>query len=311
VVGTNSIIGGGFRLIREQPLSVAIWAVVLALLMAASTALLLPQLAGTGLFGADGFDADKFQEQGMALFGAFMGSTFLFSLLHWFVSAVLLCAAFRAALRPGEGGPASISIGMDELRIFGLMILLTIGAAFAVMVMVLVVLLIVMALGFVLRDLPAIPVLLGIVLWIGGLCAFVYAMIRLALAYPITFIRGRLGIDEAWALTRGNFWSLFAAFLIIFLIGLALQMIVSLPVTLHQIGGFMAAMGDPERLKGLQAEQLRYQVEMPLAARLFTIVAGGAAQAIGLALWGGSLAAAARELLAGRGERIDGKMEND
>jgi hypothetical protein len=311
VVGTNTVIGGGFRLLREKPAAVAIWALVYAVLATISTVVLLPQLAGSGMMDPSGFDPETMREQGMAMLGAFIGSSFLFSLVQWFISAVLLCAAFRTALRPGEGGPGGLAIGMDELRLFGLMLLLTIGGIFAMVVAMLLVVLVTVVIGFLAQDLAWIAVLFAIPLWIGAFCAFIVALVRLSLAYPLTFLRGALSIDESWALTRGSFWSLFAAYLIIVLISVALSMIVALPVMGHQMAIMFEAMGDPERLRSLQAEQLRYQLDMPIAMRAVTIVAASVVHAVTLAIGAGALAAAAQALLAERGEAIGTETGND
>jgi hypothetical protein len=67
----------------------------------------------------------------------------------------------------------------------------------------------------------------------------------------------------------------------------------------------MRAFGDPENMRDLQAEQLRYQLNMPLPTRILTVVLGSIANAIGLALGGGALAAATRALLADSGRPIE------
>jgi hypothetical protein len=311
VVGTNTIIGGGFKLIRERPGSVAIWAVIHAALAAVTAAVVLPQLVATGMLDPEGFNPETLSEGGFANLGAVMGTSFLFSIVQWFVSAVLLCAAFRAVLRPGEGGPASLAIGMDEVRVAVMVLIVAFGSAFALVVGFLLIMLVTMVIGFILRDVPAVAVLVGVALMLAMCCAVVLALVRLSLIYPLTFVRRELAIDESWSLTRGHFWNLFAAYLIIFLISMVLSMAVALPMMGHFFAELARGMAEPERLQNLQAEQARYQLDMPLPMRVLTIVAGSAVNALVLALGGGALATATRELLAESGRPIDTESAGD
>src|SRR4051812_40217992 len=111
MVTVGSIVNGGFRLLRERPLSVLIWgAIYMALTVASSLLLMRPIMAAQG---------------GAAVPGA-MPSPAMFALFIPFylgvilLSVVLYAAALRAALRPEEGGFASIRFGLDELRLIGL-----------------------------------------------------------------------------------------------------------------------------------------------------------------------------------------------
>lgn len=308
MIRTNTVIDGGFSLVRTQPASIAIWALIHAVLAGVAMAIMIPQMAASGLFDPAELDPDKFQAAELfSKMGGFFGTSFVFSLVQSFVSAVLLCAAFRAALHPEQGGPGFLRVGMDEVRVFAMFWIVSIGLVFAAVVVVLMVVLAALVIGFVAKDAPVIAVLGGLALAVAVICGFVYAMVRLSLVYPLTFVRHALVVDEAWALTRGNFWSLFAAFLIIVLISFAMGMVASLPVTIHQMAEMMRAFGDPEKLESLNAEQLRYQLEMPLPMRIVTIALGSIANAVSLALMGGALAAATRALLAESGQSIDGE----
>lgn len=43
---------------------------------------------------------------------------------------------------------------------------------------------------------------------------FFYAMVRLSLIFPVVVVEGRYNFGQAWALSRGNFWRLFATWIV-------------------------------------------------------------------------------------------------
>ena len=42
--------------------------------------------------------------------------------------------------------------------------------------------------------------------------------VKLSLSFPLTLLRRRFVIGEAWTLTKGRFWTLFGAYFMIFVI---------------------------------------------------------------------------------------------
>jgi hypothetical protein len=284
MVSVGRILEGAFGLIREHFAAVAIWAGVY---LAANLALLLTlQPAMAGMMSAPGDPS--------AMFGAIL-PIYAMNLVLMLVGIVLYTASMRAVLRPQAGGVGFLRLGMDEVRMLVLSILffvvgMVLGFGLAMMFGM-------FGAGVAMAsESAATTILLGFVVGIAVFALFIFLLVRFSLAFPLTLHRRRIVIGEAWALSKGHFWTLFGAALIVMLIGFMLTMVVGVFAAGSYFADMMAASGDPE------AAALAMERQMGAATTLSaTLVAQTLASAVigvvWIALSGGSAATAARLLL--------------
>ena len=227
---------------------------------------------------------------------AAMAPFYLAGLLLGILSTILYTASMRSVLRPDAAGIAFLRLGMDELRTLGLLLLFGIGSFVLFFAASLVIGLFAggMAAG---SESVALAVLLSVLVGIALFGLLLYLIIRLSLAFPLTLHRRAFAIGEAWRLSRGRFWTLFGAALVVSVIGFVL----STAINMVAMGGYFAdiisAAGDPEA--PLQAmERQAAAVNSFGTLMILQSIGGAVVAAIWLALSGGSVASAARLLIA-------------
>jgi hypothetical protein len=287
-VTVGSIVGGGFRLIREHPGAVAVW----ALLYLAATVLMtlaMQPMVGAAMPAAGGGGAAALPD-----LSGIIGRLFLVELVFFVLVIVLLAASQRAVLHPERSRLAYLRLGMDELRLLGLALILLVIFYAGMMVAAILLTLLVGIVAVAAGPAAAMPlfvvemlILLGLILWF---------QVRLSLAFPLTLLRGKIVIGEAWRATRSAFWTLFGAFLVIFLILLVLW----IGAALVSNGGYLADLAQtgftPEGLQQASERQMARQFGGISATTVIGWIVASAAGAFGLALFGGAVATAAREL---------------
>jgi hypothetical protein len=143
--------------------------------------------------------------------------------------------------------------------------------------------------------LAALLVCIGFLVLMAGT---IYVEVRISLAFPLTFVRRNFIIGEAWRLSRGRFWTLFGAYFLIVLIHVALATLL-FAFAFAPFFSELAQGGDAP-----EAVQLAVQHQFARFATIDATNAGlllGAALlcGLGIALFGGAVATAARDLLAG------------
>lgn len=79
-------------------------------------------------------------------------------------------------------------------------------------------------------------VVVGVVV---GLCMMIWVGVRLSFAGPATIAEGRFVIFDSWAMTKGRFWTLFLAYLLLFVIITVIELVI-LAVMLLAAGGMIA-----------------------------------------------------------------------
>ena len=211
----------GFRFVREHLRTVGIWAAI-HLVISAIIMVVMVQTAGpalTQMMATAGTRPDPAEAMArLRQLAPFYGCMMLYGLFFY---SVLYAAMSRAVLRPGDERYAYLRLGPDELR-QGLLILLcgVFGMAVYVCMLVLVVVLAI-AVGLTLGKGAAAVAVVGIA-FLAGLCGMVYLWVRLSLASPLTFDRGRVNLFGSWALTRGRFWKLLGCYLMVVGLSLAL-----------------------------------------------------------------------------------------
>jgi hypothetical protein len=202
----------GFRLTRENPGVVLVWAVLWFGLYLA----LYVSLARAGVLGAlRTFDmAHPPSPEAMlpVMQKAFGAISLIFPL--WLAVFVLIqTSVMRMVLRPQEKGLAYMRVSVDEARvllaqlaIFGLVLGLYIVAV-----------LLVAATG----AAPAIASLAVIVF----MALMLVLLVRLSMAIPATFATGRVTVLASWSMTRGRFLPLLAAYALAFVFNVVVSIL--------------------------------------------------------------------------------------
>lgn len=222
-----------------------------------------------------------------------MGKIYLFYFALMIVLVILMAAATRAVLRPEESAFAYIRIGMDEVRLVGLNLLLVIGTIVLVFVLALV-------LGIVLAATGAMsgsaagrmsPAFLLMMLAIYAVPIFLY--VRLSPALALTMIREKIVIGEAWRLSSGNFWKMFAGYLVLNLILMAVYLAIVFAIFMP----LMASVG-----AGATPVAMAAMMQGSLSGSIVSVLIGGAAvlailSGVGIAFLAGGFAAATQQML--------------
>lgn len=230
---------------------------------------------------------------GMIPFGALAIAAFVV------LFGVINAAVSRAVLRPEEGGPGYLAFGADELRqiaVIFLWFLLFIGVYIAIFIVSMVLIGVSVGIAAAARNSPGLAAVIGslgvIAVILAAFCALIWLGVRLSLALPLTFDTRQIHLFRSFALTRGRFWSLFGAYFLSWIIGIAISLayLVVLAVVAAVLGGGLAGMG-----------QL-FQRDTSSLAALFTplvlisLIGGAFIQALQWALIAGAPAGAYAQL---------------
>ncbi len=218
----------GFRVIRDKPGAVLVWAlayVVFAILMTAlMVSLFGPQLAAMSQMSQD---ESKDPQKALALVGSMAGVIVLALPLGLLIQSIFYAAIFRSILRPAEGGFAYLRLGGDELRLIGLWIIqffvfigIYIGAWIAALILIFLA-------GFIGKaaHVEWVAGLVAIVAVIGVICAFIWVAVRLSLASPMTFAGRKISVFGSWRVTKGRFWSLLGCYILTFIFGILIAIL--------------------------------------------------------------------------------------
>ncbi|MBA4010893.1 MAG: hypothetical protein C0481_03415 [Phenylobacterium sp.] len=196
----------GFRLTRERPRTVLVWA-VLCFLVSVCSAIYLTTV---GREASAMLDAGPADTPNLAALGEMLAVLFPMMIVGLLFQCVMAAAVYRVTLRPEDRGFAYLKLGADEARLaaltgvyFMLVLLATIGA---VLVAGLIAALVMAVAG------QGAGAMMGIVIEFFILGVLFYTAVRLSLAPAITFSEHRLAIFDSWRLTKGQFWKLTGAY---------------------------------------------------------------------------------------------------
>jgi hypothetical protein len=285
----GAVIGGGFRLIRQRPAAVAVWSLLYMLVIIGMSFLMRPFMqAQVQAMGGD-------PQVAFAHIGALIGRMFLFGFLAFILYVILFAASQRAVLQPERQGFFYLRFGMDEVRLLALSLIFLIGFYVGMLVLVLVMSLLI---GLFAAMTGSIGVTAGLAI-VEFIAIFVFAIwfaVRFALAFPLTLLRGKIVIGESWRITRGRFWSLFAAFLVLFLILILLWGIVTSVTSASYFAGLARAGSDPAAMQQAMQQQMARQFGAITPTMVVGWILGGAIGGLTIAIWGGAVATAARLL---------------
>ena len=172
------------------------------------------------------------------LFLLYQGFAIIIGVLVW---VVFEAAVLRRYLR-AEG--FALKLGADEGRLV-LVSLIWMGLGIVAYI----------ALAFVFGLLSVVfigasPMLGGIIVFLLGLVAvgaWIYYAVRFSAAGALTIRDRAVRFPSAWAVTRGRFWTLFGAYLVLFLIFLAIYVVLFVVLFMFVLGSTVD-FSDPEAL---------------------------------------------------------------
>jgi len=232
----------GFRFVRERPRTVAIWSGIQIVISLALGALLV-SVMGPALGQLQGFGRQQPADpaQAMAVLSLVLPMLALALPIGVIFYGVIYATIARAVLRPGEDAAGYIRFGGDELRQILLMLLWFVLIVCAYIVAFVVVLIPTVILSLIAKPLG----FLGILFGLAAAAAWIYCFVRLSLSSAMTFDRKRVEVFGSWALTKGQFWNMLGAYLLVLVLGVVVSILVGIissavAAVLGGIGGLTA-----------------------------------------------------------------------
>ncbi|HEX2562248.1 hypothetical protein [Phenylobacterium sp.] len=224
-ISVGQAVGAGFRLIRREPKAVLGWALLYLAFAAAMMALFGGVFAQ--FFAALSQDAEPDAAQLMGLNAQMMALQPLVTLGGVVLQTVLMAAVFRAVLQPEERRWAYLRLSGQELWLGLVYLVLSFGLAILAMMLLFPIVGLAVFVGYLFREAlgPWGIALIGgpvVAAFMGGL---IWLMLRLCLAYPMSFADRNFRLFESWTLTRGHAGRLFLVFLLAVLTALAIQLV--------------------------------------------------------------------------------------
>ena len=283
-VSAGEILSATFEFIRDHLKAVMIWSAVYLVAIVVSQLAMRPfyQMQLSGVPSSQAL---------LSLFGIY--------LLMIAIVIVLNAAIFRAALHPEHRETSYIRVGMDELRLFGLLLLLGIAFFIAFIVVALAINIGVFGLMAMGRFGVVFSALLAIAGYIATLAAIIFFVVRLASAGPLTILRKRITIGEAWRLTRGHVWPLFGAYAVVAVILIVGGIMVFMLVAGSELQAMIDQMrhpGDAAYQRVMFAQQMQTMNSFGIG-RIVSLGISAIAYMFMIALQCGSIATATRLLL--------------
>lgn len=268
----------GFRVVRRKPMLLVWWALAYIVFFGVIFALVGPgmisMVAAAERLEAAGPTADPAQVT--AAMAPFFGMFLVLVPLGMLIKAVFQAAVVRAVVTPAQSRFGYLRIGMDELRVVGVVLVLglLLGVAYFAMALVVgVVAGISAAAGG-----GALYILVGVAV-IAAICALIWAAVRLSLAVPITVAEKRFALFDSFALTKGRFWSLLGMIIIVGVMCMLIALLssaVMLPFT------FMT--GGMERLVQMEGQDLQAILAAAAPAVIAWVIVNSVTSALMLAV---------------------------
>lgn len=233
--------GDAFGLIRDRPLSVLVWGLLLFAPVALSLALVFPAMGDVIAAMPDPGDSDGYTGPPEAAFARMMQLQLVSMLLNiamMFVMVVIYTAVFRSVLRPGERSAFSLRVGMDELRVAVVGLAISIGFYAAMLVFIM----LGFAVGFAVWSVGN-PLVLGLtigVLILAFLGACFFGLARVSMMAPATVLYRDFAFVQGWRLAGRAPFGLFGMMLLLLLMIIVIEVVlVALAVTVFGgMGGF-------------------------------------------------------------------------
>lgn len=199
----------GFRLVRENLKTIAIWAAVMTVLSIVSNVLAI-QFFGPKLEALLSYVSDNNNPDPEEFFrrAADLTPLMLWSLPYsLIVNGVIFAGLNRLVLRPQDSRFAYLRLGKQELRqaaVWVLTSLILMGVLFAGSLVS----------GFLAALGGPTGAFLGLLGLVGSFCVMVYLAVRLSFAPAVTFETDKVTILKSLPETKGLFWPLLGAYLL-------------------------------------------------------------------------------------------------
>lgn len=288
----GAIIGAGFHVIRNKPLAFMAWSLVLTLLFAGMTPLMRPMIAAQ----IQAMSSDSPVQ--VVAFGAMPVRLLLSFLLLFLICVGLFAASLRAVLQPERQAVFYIRVGMDELRLLTLTIVFVAAlctTVFALMAALGVLIAITMGVTGASRS-GALALSMGLIDIVAIAAFTVFYFMRLGLSFPLTLLRGKIVIGEAWRISRGRFWSLFVASFAVLIIIFLLWMAVASIASGAYFAEFARSGGNPIAMQKAAQAQIARPIRGLTGTALVIWVVGGIIGALTVTLWSCATATAVQQL---------------
>lgn len=244
----------GFRIMRNNPVSVLVWLVFFIILQVYSTYIVI----GSGFFSeiqAMSQSGEPDIDEMMRLYANFFAAIAPIIPLSIFFMAVVYTSIFRASLFPKENKYAFMRVGMDELRF----VLLNIINMFVYMLPIMLIILISSVIIGVVSvfNQPLVTALVTFIAIIAATIATVYFMTRMSLNYVQTLADKKLNIFGTWKLAEGKVGSLFLGYLlaiVLILVFVILASIVFFVIIAIMLGGDITQAVEKMQITSLEGQ---------------------------------------------------------
>jgi hypothetical protein len=120
--------------------------------------------------------------------------------------------------------------------------------------------------------------------------------VRFGLAFPLTLMRGKIVIGEAWRISRGRFWPLFGASLVVLIIIFVLWFAFLMVTSGAYFGALARSGGNPVAVQQAAQAQMAREFGGLNGASILIWATGSIVGALTVTLWGGAAATAVRQL---------------
>ncbi|MFN7111504.1 MAG: hypothetical protein ACK4M2_07690, partial [Brevundimonas sp.] len=167
---------------------------------------------------------------------AYMGLLIWLAPLGLVIGAVLTAAVARSVLRPAESALGYLRLGMDEVRVLGVTLAITVILGLLGGVLLTIVLTV---FGLGIASGQAVMYLIALILGLGAAALVIWLSVKLCLAVPMTIDRGKFTLFESFKDTNGQFWPLLG----MTIIALIMSLIVSILGTIISAGTDLATGG--------------------------------------------------------------------
>lgn len=219
----------GFRLTREHPKAVALWALVSVIFNFAMVIALVtlsgPALTQMMAVSEAGGAGDPSQILG--LFGEMMRGYVVMIPLGLIFVAILLNGVYRASSRPTANAFGFLRLGAAELR--QLVAMFVIGVVgFIYLIVALFLLSIVAGMAAMAAGGPQTPtgmVIMMCILYLGLFVVWMPFYVKFSFSGPMTFVQNRIRIFSSWGATSGHFWPLMGCYVLAGVMGIVVAIL--------------------------------------------------------------------------------------
>lgn len=195
----------GFRLVRGQPRVLLFWT---PLMLLVSLAVSLAALQ-TGVAGLDLVRIAQDPQAAQQAMGRMAPFLLISAPLMVLLNAIFYAAVNRAVFDPAASRFGYIRLGADELRQLGLQLVFML-AMMSLYVAVMVAGAVFTTIGGLAGDIAR--SVFAAVAIVAGAAAVIATAVRLSLAFPLTFVSGRIGLAASWRLSQGRSVRMFLAY---------------------------------------------------------------------------------------------------